>query len=323
MIGSAAPTTGTPDGTSHARVLVLLNPRAGGGRALSLRPAFEAVVAADPRAGSGAVALQVPESVAAAESAIAALPPASRVVVVGGDGSLGCLLPALLRGRHELGVVPAGSGNDTARALGLVPLPPEAALRRALEGRARPVDVGMARLSTGGDDVPLAIPFLSSLTAGFDSAVGRRAAAGPAWLRGLPRYLIATLRELAVLHNRPVRVRVDGRDWHAGPVLFASTLNTATYASGMPCVPHASIHDGRLDLLVAGPFSRPATLVMLPRLLLGRHLGHARVRTVGAATITLTADEPIPIAADGEYQGSFRLIDICLLPGGLPVVHAD
>ena len=60
--------------------------------------------------------------------------------------------------------------------------------------------------------------------------------------------------------------------------LFASTLNTRTFGAGMPAVPHARIDDGRLNLLLAGDLSLLQTLLLLPRLLVGKHLSHSKVR---------------------------------------------
>ena len=317
-----APGAGPSVPVTEARTLVILNPSAGGGRVRALAQRLARVVATHPNAARTPVRLLMPDSVQQACLAVARLPPGSRVLVVGGDGSINRLLPELLRSNHELGIVPAGSGNDAARALGLRRMGPEAALHHALSAPARRVDLGLAHLvGPGRVASDAAVPFLSSLTAGFDAAVGHRAMQGPGWLRGMPRYLVATLRELAVLRNRSLRVQVEGRTLHDGPLLFASTLNTATYAGGMPCVPHARLHDGQLDLLLAGPFGRTGTLFMLPLLLMGRHLGHPGVRCSAATDIELVSTEPVPIAADGEYLGEHSRVRIQVLPAALSVVH--
>lgn len=305
------------------RICVLLNPLAGGGRARALQGRLAAGIrAATPLAPAW---LEVADSVAAARACVQALPAGSRVVVVGGDGSLHPLLPAILQGGHALALVPAGSGNDTARALGWAGVPPEEALRQALQGETTAIDLGEARFLPEGASPgtpETVVPFISSLTAGFDSAVGLRAIHGPRWLRGLPRYLLATLRELAALRNWPVTVTVDGQAAGDGPLLFASSLNTATYAGGMPCVPHAAIADGRLDLLLAGPFGRVGVALMLPRLLMGRHLGHPRVRCVAFRQAVFRAAQPVPLAAEGEPLGTTRAWQVTLLPAALPVVRA-
>jgi diacylglycerol kinase family enzyme len=303
------------------RNLILLNPHAGGGRAGRLYAPLAKALANIPRGDGVAVPhFTLTDSEATALACIDALPRNSRVVVVGGDGTLNRLMPALLRGGHTLGLVPAGSGNDTARALGLRGMPYEAALRLALGAEATPIDVGEARFEL--PQGPQVVPFLSSLTAGFDSAVGLRAIKGPRWLRGLPRYLLATFGELAALRNWPLQVTTDGELIHNGPALFASSLNTPTFAGGMPAVPHARNDDSGLDLLLAGPFGLAGTLCMLPLLLAGRHLGRAKVHTRAFHEMVISSTQPVPLAADGEYLGEARQVTVKVLPGALRVVRA-
>jgi diacylglycerol kinase family enzyme len=136
------------------------------------------------------------------------------------------------------------------------------ALTHALQALPHAIDLGSVELNDNSVHY-----FHSSLAVGFDASVGHRAMAGPKYLRGLPRYLLATLRELVQLKNWPLKIEADGQVVHHNASLLASTLNTPTYGAGMPAVPHASIHDGQLNLLIGGTFNRLQTLLMLPRLL--------------------------------------------------------
>lgn len=244
--------------------------------------------------------IEVPGDVGAARALLEAIPRGSRVIVAGGDGTVNRLLPALLAGDHQLALVPAGSGNDLSRALGLFGHSLESTLALLARGTPRQIDIGRVR-HDGGESL-----FAANLTAGFDGAVCARALAGPQWLRGLPRYLYATLRELAALSVYEVSVVADGVTVHTGPALFASTLNTPTFGSGMPAVPDAVIDDGRLNLLLAGRFSRLGALRMLPRLLKGTHLADARIRTLPYTTLVFESPAGIPLAVDGEYLGRVR-----------------
>jgi hypothetical protein len=158
--------------------------------------------------------------------------------------------------------------------------------------------------------------FLSSLCAGFDAATAERAARMPRGLGGL-RYLAATLAEIARLRLHEVDIEVDGRPLSSGPHLFVSSLNTATYGAGMPVVPAARIDDGQLDLLCAGRFGRAGALAMLPRLLLGRHLGHPRVQTRRFRQLHLRAARPLPLAADGEPMAAVSELRVVVLHGAL------
>lgn len=294
-----------------APAIVLLNPRAAGGRAAWLAGPLRRRLAQQ----APDVALAVHDGADAACASLMTRPEGSRVVLVGGDGTLHRLLPVVLARRMSVGLVPVGSGNDLARSLGLRGLGWSQALALALSAPALDCDVG--ELVVDGRS----IPFASSLAAGFDAAVAARAQRGPEWLRGVPRYLWATLRELASLRRRRMRVSIDGALLHDGDALFASALNTPSYGAGMPAVPHARTDDGRLDLLLAGRFGRLGTLAMLPRLLLGRHLSHGQVRTAAFAELCIECDSPLPLAVDGEPAGAARAFAVRVRPAGLSAVR--
>lgn len=291
--------------------LVIVNPHAAGGRAQTL----VAPIARWLDAHRPAPRCADLSDAAAAAQAIAALPRGARVVLVGGDGTLHGLLPVLLERDAEVGIVPLGSGNDMARALGLAGSAWADALAHALGAPATPVDVGECAFAGR------CVPFASSLTAGFDSAVSLRALNAPRALRGLPRYLWATLAELAGLRTWEMRVEIDGVCVHDGAALFASVLNTPSYGGGMPAVPAARIDDGRLDLLVAGRFGRAGAAAMLPRLLAGRHLSHPRVATHRFETLSITSPADVLLAADGEILGAARAWRIEARPAALRVVR--
>lgn len=301
------------------RSFVVLNPHAAGGKASRLLPQVKQWL----RIHAPGTEIAALPSVDLARVHIVKLPRASRVVVIGGDGTLNQLLPVLLEGGHVVGLVPMGSGNDSARALGLHGLPWEQALAHALHQPARSIDVGQAafeRLNAQGASIPCIHWFLSSLTSGFDSSVGLRALTGPRWLRGLPRDLLATIRELVHLRTWHLSVQTDGQPVHDGEALFASTLNTPSFGSGMPAVPHARVDDGRLDLLLAGQFRLLSTLLMLPRLLAGWHLGHPRVHTRPFTVMQIKSRTPVPLAADGEYLGETLQVSVQVHSAVLPVV---
>ena len=296
-----------------APALVLINPAAAGGRAARAAPAFEqwlqqfARQESQPGAVQGgtqgltqgldgrpAPQLHIPPSPEATEQLLLQAPPGSRVVLVGGDGTVHRALPALVARGHSLGLVPWGSGNDTARALGLLGRPWPQALAWALTAPARSLDLGQCSAQAQS------WYFISSLAGGFDACVGLRALHGPRWLRGLPKYLWATLAELLHLQCHPMQIRLDGGPWHQGPCLFVSVLNTATYGGGMPAVPHAQPHDGLLDAIIAGHLSRGATALLLPRLLAARHLSHPQVHQQSLSTLSVECEVPVALAGDGE-----------------------
>ena len=294
-----------------AAVFVLLNPNADGGRAGAVAAPMREWLAAH----SPGTALIASDSIARSRAMLQCLPAGTRVVLIGGDGTLHHMLPVLLAQRFPLGLVPLGGGNDVARALGLHGMDWPEALALAIDGPVSAMDTG--ELVSARHRVP----FISSLAVGFDAAVGQRAQDAPHWLRGLPRYLWATLAEVVGLRNWSMRVTVDGELRHQGRALLASSLNTPTYGCGMPATPRARVDDGRLNLLVAGRFGRLATLLMLPRLLRGAHLGHPRIGSLPFKRLHIEARGNVPIAADGEPLDTERDFEIKVRRGSLRVVR--
>jgi diacylglycerol kinase family enzyme len=88
----------------------------------------------------------------------------------------------------------------------------------------------------------------------------------------------------------------------------------------MPAVPHALINDGQLNLLVGGRFNRLQTLLMLPRLLIGKHLGHPRIQCHACSNASISSASIVPVAADGESLAFAAHIQVTCLPKALQVV---
>jgi len=319
--------------------LLVLNPHAAGGKAAALAKPLKAWLAKNQPDWQLAIA----HNVAVGRRLIDAMPQGSRIVLVGGDGTFNQMLPSLLAGQHSAALVPYGSGNDLARALGLRGLSWRKALALASSQTPQRMDIGLAEFEVlpetnenqeddqlesqkadqeegQNEDRLYSVPFASSFTTGFDSSVGLRALNGPKWLRGLPRYLLATVRELLHFRKWGLVVLADGKPIYTTEALFASSLNTPTFGAGMPAVPHASIDDGQLNLLLAKNVSVWQTILLLPDLLFGKHLNHPKVHTQPFQTLQIKSDTPIPLAADGEYLGTSQNIHIRILKGQLPIV---
>ncbi|MFM8247219.1 MAG: diacylglycerol/lipid kinase family protein, partial [Burkholderiaceae bacterium] len=128
----------SPSAEREPKTVLLLNANAAGGRAAGYKRAIERHTAALPRRPM----LFVSREAQTAIRLINALPAGSRVIVFGGDGSVNQLLPSLLAGGHTLGVVAVGSGNDTARALGVDRMKWHVALDHALQSAPEKIDLG-------------------------------------------------------------------------------------------------------------------------------------------------------------------------------------
>ncbi|MDN3443888.1 YegS/Rv2252/BmrU family lipid kinase [Microbacterium sp. APC 3901] len=271
-------------------VAVLSNPFSGKGRG-----AQEAEAAlAHLRARGLDVRVYAGESAASGRMLVAqALDESPRVlVVIGGDGTLSGILDAVCAAGIPVVLVPAGTGNDLARALGLPRRDPVAAAELALTGVPRAIDVGEVR-AAGRTDL-----FLTIAALGFDAKVSDRTNR-LRWPRGVLRYYLALVVELVRLRPMEFTVSVDGEPPSQEPGTLVAVGNTASYGGGMPLCVGAAADDGLLDIVQVAPLTRLRLLRLFPLLLRGAHLTRSEVTRRQARSVTVSAPGLV-VYADGE-----------------------
>ena len=298
------------------KIALAVNPRASFGRGRHAgREAAECL-----RAGGAQVQLLCEESYQALSRAVdkAVADGVDALVVVGGDGMVHLGVNALAGsgapfGETPLGIIASGTGNDMARALGLPRHHIPAAAARvlaALPSGGRQIDAG--RVSSG-DRTHW---FAGVVSAGFDAAVNERANRWR-WPRGMARYNLAMLRELATFRAIEYTVTADGERWQQGAMLI-SVANGQSIGGGMKVVPDAALDDGYLDLFTVGPLSRAAFLAVFPKVFSGRHVAHPSVQIRRVRRVELAADGVVAYA-DGERIGPLPLT-IDVVPGAVRVL---
>ncbi|MEU4623751.1 diacylglycerol kinase family protein [Actinoplanes sp. NPDC023801] len=294
-------------------IAVLANPSAGRGRHRGLLPGvLEALGAAGCPvrplvAGSGPEAEQACHE-AVAEGAVA-------VVAVGGDGTVHRALQSVAGLPVGFGVVPAGTGNDFAHAVGVPHDPLKAAeqIGAALrDQRAHRFDLART-LDANGERRW----FCAVLAAGFDALVNERAnrmrrPSGPR------RYDLAIMLELARLRARDYTVWADGTE-HTFAAEIVAVGNCASYGGGMRILPDADPADGLLDLIFAAPLGRLDLTRLKPRLRHGTHVRDPRVTVLRAREIRIHA-EGIVSYADGERFGPLP-IEVSCVPGAIRLLR--
>lgn len=224
------------------------------------------------------------------------------VVAWGGDGTMNEVASALASQRTVLGLVPSGSGNGLARALG-VPLAPTAALHAALSCAPRRIDAGQL----GGRW------FFSVAGIGFDAHVARLFDTDGAHARGLRGYVRITAGELR--RYRSAAYALDG----ASPrtAFLITFANSGQFGNGVRIAPAARIDDGLLDLVVAEERSRLRTILTVPRLLAGRITGAAGVSIRRVTEAVVESDTPMSFHVDGEPCDGGTRLEARVVPGAL------
>jgi len=279
---------------------LLVNPSSAGGKSLKLLPRIEAALDAR-RAIFRAEKTRSLEH--GAELALAAAELGEVPVVVSGDGLLGAVGGALAGSEAPLGLIPAGRGNDLARALG-IPTEPEAAVDAILNGHSRRIDVGEANGKR----------FLGIASIGFDSECNRLANQTQ-WLHGnlvyaysMPRTLIGWRSARFTIAVGEERKRLTG--------YFVAVANNSVYGGGMWIAPEAEIDDGLFDVVAIGEHSKLRFLFGLRDVLKGTHLDKDEVSVFRAPRLELDASRPFPVYADGDHLTdlpvSLRVLPRCL-----------
>ena len=236
------------------------------------------------------------------------------LVVVGGDGMVSLAVNMVAQTSVPFAVVPAGTGNDLARGIGL----PVGDLTRSISLMVESLDREPQRLDLGritsvdGAEVRW---FASILSAGFDAIVNERANAMH-WPKGKSRYTLALLLELFAL--KPVRysLTVDGVHREESAMLI-SVANNSTMGGGMRVTPEASMRDGLIDVFVLRPLSRLRFLKLFPRVFAGTHVTEPEVLIERGKTVVL--DAPGIVAyADGERVWSLP-VHVDVVPAAVRV----
>ncbi|GAA2811556.1 diacylglycerol kinase [Kitasatospora sp. CM 4170] len=291
-----------------ARVVLLTNPAAAAGHSEPAARRAEARLRAlgvevDARAGGSAE-----ESLDLARTAVTQ-GAHDALVVVGGDGMINLGIQATAGTDLPLGVVPAGTGNDHARAYGLPRDEPEAAAEVIAAGHTRTVDLGRV---TGPDGT--AHWFGSVLASGFDSLVSDRTNR-LRWPRGRMRYNLAILVEFANLRPLPFRITLADGTVVERDLTLAAIGNTSSYGGGMLICPTADPADGLLDVTLVDAMPRRRIARFFPTIFKGTHVEHEEVTTHRTASLRIESPG-ITAYADGEFMAALP-VDVAAVPGAL------
>ncbi len=270
-------------------------------------------------------AFQVDETIDWRIGLPAATDEADIVLVFGGDGTIHRHLSQLVKLKLPVLVVPTGSGNDFARAIGMrSERDSRRAWRRFCLSRdnIRTIDLGVVQ----GPDLETAKYFCSVAGVGLDAEVSRRANALPRWLRGHGGYVMALAPAIFRFAPFPIKISTaeEAGAWTARsdrPTMLAAFANTSIYGGGMKIAPGAQMDDGLLDVCILAGLDPFKLACLFPTVYFGRHIGIREVDYFQAAQVRIEPESRLELYADGEYVCQTPA-DISIEAGALRVVIA-
>ncbi|WP_027086042.1 diacylglycerol/lipid kinase family protein [Cohnella panacarvi] len=237
------------------------------------------------------------------------------IAVVGGDGTLHGLLPLLVGTGIPVGIIPAGSGNDTSRAF-RIPRDPIQALDIIVSGRTRLTD---AIASTSGLETQVTI---TAIAVGMDGAVAAdvNGSRYKRWCNrlgiGSLAYLIGFVRGLAKFSPSDMTITVDGTVHRFRRGWLSAVANIASYGGGLRICPDARFDDGQLHVCVVHGCSLWRILFVFPTILKGAHVKLRNVTLLKGRQVTIEPSGRFLAYGDGEPSGATPL-QAELLPGQL------
>jgi YegS/Rv2252/BmrU family lipid kinase len=229
----------------------------------------------------------------------------TRVVAVGGDGTMNEVAQALVGTPATLALIPCGSGNGLALHLGLPRgLTTAFDLIAGESGRVVAIDTGAAN----------GRPFFNAMGLGFDAEISRRF--NGVGRRGFPAYARLTLAALRDLRAERCVVRATECDVSLD-VLLIAVANSNQYGNHALIAPGARVDDGQLDLVAVRPVGLFGAAGLAARLFIGNFDRSRRVLRLQGDRFVIERPAPGIIHTDGEIHATGAVVEVTVRPRSL------
>lgn len=239
-----------------------------------------------------------------------------QLIIVGGDGTANEVINGLVSYHNIiLGIVPSGSGNDLAHALG-IPSNPFQALERVLAPKQlRWVDHGILHYYNSTPPHRFDV----SAGIGYDAAVCYEASHSSLKKTlnrlqlGKLTYLILAVKQFFTHKPIDAEIIIDGKHQHRR-LLFAAAMLGKYEGGGLKLAPHASLDDRKLSVCVVDEFAKWKFFYLLPSLLFGKHTFFRGVDIYDCTSFEIRCKEPAILHTDGEFAGEHTHIRFTCTP---------
>lgn len=301
------------------RYKIILNPTAGKGNGLKVRPEIEKILT---KYGLDFEVDQTGYPEHATELAFKAAAEGFEVIVAaGGDGTTNEVLNGLMKYKQTgkpcpiMAVLPVGRGNDFAFGVGI-----PAGLQESCDLLAskliRKIDIGKV---TGGDH-PEGLYFGNGVGIGFDAVVGFVAAKGK--LTGMLSYLVAAVKTIFIYFKPPMlEISMENKTFQM-PTLMVSIMNGRRMGGGFMMAPNAKPNDGTFDLLLVREVPQSKMVGIMLKIMKGTQASDPAVSTAQAKKVFVKAvNGVIPAHADGvTVCETGKELTVEILPAELEII---
>lgn len=229
------------------------------------------------------------------------------LIIVGGDGTLNEVVNGYMQSPEEkrkrviLGLIPAGSGNDFAKTIGIEN--DLQALRKYIkEEKYIDLDLGLMRFKNP-DGLPGHRYFINIADIGIGGLVAQILSDAPRFLGPNTRYFLSIVRGFLKFKHQEVRLTYDGGEWE-GRVLSLCMANGIWFGSGMGIAPQANPTDSKMQLVLLGNVKMLDYLKYLSDIKKAKNITHPEVQYLESSKCKIEVlGKPCPIDMDGEFVG--------------------
>lgn len=267
------------------KLLFIINPIAGGGRAKNLISLIEEKMLEEKREYEIIQTTKPKEAISIVESSSY-----NTLIAVGGDGTVNEVAKGIIqRGWGVLGIIPGGTGNDMCKSLGLS-MDPDQAIKTVLNGSIKEMDIGLANGKC----------FLNISSVGFDAEVVRNTDKIKTKIKGRTAYILGVLITLITYRLKTAYLEIDNKVVNRKMLLLA-VGNGRYYGGGMKILPQARIDDGYLHVCLVKDINNLKSLLLFPSIFKGNHLKYTKyVEIYKAKTIKIKTPGEIFLNLDGD-----------------------
>lgn len=224
----------------------------------------------------------------------------SNFIAVGGDGTIHYMANILAGTEKNLGIIPAGSGNDIAVNLAL-PFDIKTCCRAIKKGVTKRLDLGLINNKHY---------YLCIAGSGFDSEVNDLANNTRFPVKGPLKYSYSVYKTLITFKSKMFLINCNNEERKIFGMMVAAS-NLPSYGGGMKITPDADPEDGLLDICIIKRMSKIHFVKVFPKVYEGTHVGDEKVEIFRTSSLTMDSEYPFSVFADGEY--------ICKLPATFKV----
>lgn len=241
-----------------------------------------------------------------------------RIVIVGGDGLVGETINGIMEEKEKisegfaLGVIPTGSGNNFAKALG-IPKDIKKAISIIKSDKKFPVDIGKVNQKY----------FANCFSLGFDAKINDLANKIKEKYSFLPRqfsYLLAALKEI-IIKIEDYEIQIEGEINLKEKLVLAAITNSQSYGGIFKINPKAQISDGKFNLCLIEPVGKMKALKTLFLATKGEHIKVPEVKTFEFfSSLKISSFEKVVWEIDGEVLAPESNFEVRIFPKALKFI---